>query len=111
MSEVLAALQSLFTSMAEFDEIYAEPLPDGRLKVVGLVTAITPKLAKWKVFSWALSGLPSQVIEEVTIQELQGYYLKRYRVEVILTPLLRARRLKLKDLLFDKNVRIVERPW
>ena len=104
MSEVMAAIDALLSSLAEVDEIEEETLPDGRLKIVALVTALSPKLAKWKVAAWAIFGLPVQKVDEVRIQELQGYYLKRYRVEVILSPALKEKSLGIKDLFFEKNV-------
>jgi hypothetical protein len=73
----------------EIDELSTEKLPDGRLKVVFVTSGVHPTLAQIKTVVWSIIGLPVQVPDEVTVEELQsGSVVKRYRVTVILKPIL-----------------------
>jgi len=85
------ALDYAVGSLLQIDEIYEETLPDGRLKVVFLTTGVHPTLTYIKTVLWAVFGLPAQMVDEHTVEELQsGTLLKRYKVTVILKPLLRG---------------------
>jgi len=88
----LAAYQAINT-IWEIDETYHEHLPDGRMKVVFVTTGILPTTAKIKTWIWSIFGVPVQKIDEATVEELQaGPLLKRYKITVILTPLLKGLR-------------------
>ena len=106
VSSIVAAIQALLTSLGEVDEINQERLPDGRVKVTALVTGINPNAVKWKVYAWALFGLPAQKVDEVVIEELQGNILKRYKVEIVLRPLFEVKRLGFIDMLLNKGVKV-----
>lgn len=84
LAPLLESLQSIF----EMDEVYQEPLPDGRLRVVFLTTGISDNLVRLKTYLLAALNLPVQIPEEVKVhQDQAGALFKRYRIEVVLKPL------------------------
>ncbi len=77
-------------ALFEIDEIAHETLPDGRIKVIFVTSGIDPNLAKIKTTIWSIFAVPLQRPEEITVEELQkGAVIKRYRITVILRPLLK----------------------
>jgi hypothetical protein len=83
------ALGYAYGSLLEVDEVHQERLPDGSLKVVFVTTGVHPTLAQIKTVLWSIFGLPVQLPSEYYVEELQsGTLLKRYKVTVILRPLL-----------------------
>jgi hypothetical protein len=75
--------------LLEIDELSTEKLPDGRLRVVFVTSGVHPTLAQIKTVVWSILGLPVQMPDEVTVEELQsGSLVKRYRVTVVLKPVL-----------------------
>lgn len=97
---ISASLEALF----EIDEVTSEPLPDGRVRVVFVTTGLHPELAKIKTVVWAMLSPPAQKVDEVKVFEVQrGPVAKRYRVEVVMKPLLKGiredRSLGLRDVL------------
>jgi hypothetical protein len=98
VAEALEALQ-------EIDEVYQERLPDGRIKVVFVTSGVHPTLAKIKTWLWSIFGVPIQKIDEYHVEELQrGPVIKRYRLTVVLKPLVEGirkdRSLGLREALF-----------
>jgi hypothetical protein len=96
MSLVSALLAMTFgyayESLLEIDEVHQERLPDGSLKVVFVTTGVHPTLTQIKTTLWAIFGFPLQLPSEYNVEELQsGPLLKRYRVTVVLRPLLHGR--------------------
>ena len=91
MSLVASVISSAIEALLEIDETYHEVLPDGRLKVVFVTTGLAPDLAKIKTLIWALSAPPVQKVDDIQVEVLQkGAVLQRYRITVILSPLLRG---------------------
>lgn len=84
---ISASIEALF----EIDEVSSEPLPDGRVRVVFVTTGLHPDLAKVKTAIWAMLSPPAQKVDEVKVYEVQrGPIAKRYRVEVVMKPLLKG---------------------
>jgi hypothetical protein len=82
------ALRQTANTVLNMDEVSHETLPDGRLKVVLVTSALVQPLAKFKTYVWAFCGLPLQKVDECTIEELQaGPLFKRYRITAILSPI------------------------
>jgi hypothetical protein len=79
----------LSKAMLEIDELSTEKLPDGRIRVVFVTSGVHPTLAQIKTVVWSIVGLPVQMPDEVSVEELQsGSVVKRYKVTVILRPVL-----------------------
>jgi hypothetical protein len=79
----------LSKAVLEIDELSTEKLPDGRIRVVFVTSGVHPTLAQIKTIVWSIVGLPVQVPDEVSVEELQsGSVVKRYRVTVVLRPVL-----------------------
>jgi len=112
MASVLAGLINYaLGTLMEIDETYHEKLPDGRLKVVFVTSGIKPETAQVKTALWAILGIPVQAVDSVEIEELQtGPIIKRYKVTVILKPLIKGieeGNLGLIDTILGKNVRVI----
>jgi len=92
MASVIAAIISeTLEALMEIDETYHEVLPDGRLKVVFVTTGVIPDTAKIKTAIWALLAPPMQKVDDVQVEVLQkGPLLSRYRITVILSPLIKG---------------------
>jgi hypothetical protein len=91
VSLVASVISSAIEALFEIDETHHEVLPDGRLKVVFVTTGLVPDLAKIKTLIWALSAPPVQKVDDVKVEVLQkGAVLQRYRITVILSPLLKG---------------------
>jgi hypothetical protein len=79
----------LSKAMLEIDELSTEKLPDGKIRVVFVTSGVHPTMAQIKTVVWSIVGLPVQVPDEVSVEELQsGSVVKRYRVTVVLRPVL-----------------------
>ncbi len=79
----------LSKTVLEIDELSTEKLPDGRIRVVFVTSGVHPTLAQIKTAVWSIVGLPVQMPDEVAVEELQsGSVVKRYRVTVVLRPVL-----------------------
>jgi hypothetical protein len=86
---VAGFINVLTKTMLEIDELSTERLPDGRIRVVFVTSGVHPTLAQIKTAVWSIVGLPVQVPDEVGVEELQsGSLVKRYRVTVVLRPVL-----------------------
>lgn len=82
-------ISSFLSTFLEIDEVYHEPLPDGKLKVVFVTTGMTEKPIELKTKLWALLSTPIQKVEDIKIEVLQsGVLTKRYKVTCILKPIL-----------------------
>jgi hypothetical protein len=95
LASALAAmtLGYMYDSILEVDEVYQERLPDGTMKVVFVTTGVHPTLTQIKTTLWAVFGLPLQMPVEYYVEEIQSApFFKRYKVTVILSPLLRGRK-------------------
>jgi hypothetical protein len=92
MATVITALISeTIEALLEIDETYHEVLPDGRLKVVFVTTGVHPDVAKIKTALWALSAPPIQKVDDVKVEVVQkGPVLKRYRITVVLSPIVKG---------------------
>ncbi|MEM1865984.1 MAG: hypothetical protein QXD57_07135 [Ignisphaera sp.] len=84
-----AIISNVLSAIFEIDEVSTEKLPDERIKVTLLTTGVHEETCKIKTAMWALLSPPMQRVDEVKVTELQkGPLYKRYKVEVILRPLI-----------------------
>lgn len=92
-----SVVSTILSAVFEIDEMSTEKLPDGRVKVTFLTTGLHEETCKIKTAMWALLSPPMQRVDEVKVTELQrGPVYKRYKVEVILKPLIEGGILKRK---------------
>ncbi|MEM1866051.1 MAG: hypothetical protein QXD57_07475 [Ignisphaera sp.] len=85
-----AIISSILSTIFEMDEVSTEKLPDGRVKVTILTTGVHEETCKIKTAMWALLSPPMQRVDEVKVTELQkGPLYKRYKIEVVLSPLIK----------------------
>ncbi|MEM1672356.1 MAG: hypothetical protein QXT86_09940 [Archaeoglobaceae archaeon] len=83
-------VSTILSAVFEIDEMSTEKLPDGRVKVTFLTTGLHEETCRIKTTMWALLSPPMQRVDDVKITELQrGPVYKRYKVEVVLSPLIK----------------------